>query len=74
MAANPPAEVPRYLERVHLPGGRTLYGRSPADVGRATGREEGAIQGLRSETWHDDGSEEFRRTWERVQRHGPEIG
>ncbi len=73
LAANPPAPVPRHLERVHLPGGRTLYGLSTGDVGRATGREEGAVQGLRSEAWLDDGSDEFRRTYERVVRDGPFI-
>ena len=73
LAANPPAPVPRHLERVNLPGGRTLYGLSTGDVGRATGREEGAVQGLRSEAWLDDGSDEFRRTWERVVRDGPFI-
>ena len=73
LAANPSAQVPRHLERVHLPGGRTLYARSPGDLASATGREEGAIQGLRSEAWHDDGSEEFRRAYERVRRDGPYI-
>ena len=71
LAANPPAEVPRHLERVHLPGGRTLYALSAADIVPATGREEGTIPGLRSEIWHDDGSGEFGRLYGRVQRDGP---
>jgi hypothetical protein len=35
-----------------------------------TGREEGAIRGIKSEIWEDDGSAEFQRIYERVQNEG----
>ena len=35
-----------------------------------TGTEEGAIRGIGFELWQEDGSEEFRRVWERLEREG----
>jgi len=32
-----------------------------------TGREEGAIRGIRMELWEDDDSEEFGRVYERIE-------
>ena len=72
LAANPdPYEsIPKGIGVLRLPYGTTLYTQSFPDVGRETGTEEGAIRGIGFELWQEDGSEEFRRVWERLEREG----
>jgi hypothetical protein len=66
LAANKPAESPRHVQILHLPGGPKVYGRSVPNVARLTGREEGTLRGIRLEEWVDDGSAEFQKVYERV--------
>ena len=70
VAANKPVEIPKHIGILHMPGGHTFYGRSYISPSSLTGREEGTIRGVRSELREDDGSEEFARIYERVQREG----
>ena len=70
MAANKPTEIPRHVGILHMPGGHKLYTPSFPSVSRLTGREEGTIRGLKLELWDDDGSPEFARIYERVQKEG----
>ena len=72
LAANPdPYEsIPKGIGVLRLPYGTTLYTQSFPDVGRETGTEEGAIRGIGFELWQEDGSEAFRRVWERLEREG----
>ena len=59
-------EKPRHVGVLHLAGGHTFYGRSYI----APEGEEGVVRGFTSELWEDDGSEEFERVFERVQKEG----
>ena len=70
VAPGVPAEPPRSVGILHLPGGQRLYTAAIPPVSRMTGREEGAIRGIRMELREDDGSEEFARIYERVAREG----
>ena len=72
LAANPdPCEsIPKGIGVLRLPCGTTLYTQSFPDVGRETGTGEGEIRGIGFELWQEDGSEEFRRVWERLEREG----
>ena len=70
IAGNKPTEPPKHVGVLHMPGGHTFYGRSYVSPTRVTGREEGTIRGLMSEIWEDDGSAEFARIHDRVQREG----
>jgi len=70
VAANKPIERPKHVGILHMPGGHTFYGRSYISPSGLTGREEGTIRGLKSELWEDDGSNEFARIYERVQKEG----
>jgi hypothetical protein len=63
-------EQPRHLGVLHMPGGHTFYGRSWISPSSLTGTQEGAVRGHRSELWEDDGSAEFSRLWDRVQKEG----
>ena len=51
-------------------GGHTIYFPSltTINIHRMTGREEGTIRGLCLELWDDDGTPEFGRVYEKVQR------
>ena len=73
VASNKPLEIPTHVGVLHLPGGHKLYTPSFASVSRLTGREEGTIRGLKQELWEDDGSSEFARVYEKVQREGSFI-
>ena len=70
VAANTPIEPPKHVGILHMPSGHTFYGRSYISPSGLTGREEGTIRGLKSELWPDDGSNEFTRIYERVQKEG----
>ena len=70
LAANEPNVIPRYVFRLYLPGGGMYYTPSFPNVPAITGREEGTIRGLRSEQWEEDGSSEFEKAYERVQKSG----
>jgi L-alanine-DL-glutamate epimerase-like enolase superfamily enzyme len=74
-AANGPTEIPRHVAIVRLPGGRRIYYPSLAavDVHRMTGKEEGTIRGIDLELRDDDGSSDFARLYERLQRDGAFI-
>ena len=66
LAANTPIERPRHVGVLHMPGGHTFYG--PSHL--APEGEEGTTRGFRTELWEDDGSAEFERVYERVQKEG----
>lgn len=70
VAANTPWEPPKHINILHLPGGHRIYSLSGPNVTPWTGREEGALRGIRLEYWDDDGSSEFERTYERLQEEG----
>lgn len=66
LAAQNPRETPRHVAILHLPGGEKVYSIRQPSVQRMTGREEGAIRGIRMEVWEDDGTPEFEQTYERT--------
>ncbi len=70
LAATKPTVLPRHVGILYLPGGRKFYAPSIPAVSRLTGFAEGNIRGVRSEVWDDDGSAEFARIYERVQKQG----
>ena len=70
LAARPKSELPRHVGILHLPGGTTYYTPSIPSVERLTGFVEGNVRGVRTEVWNDDGSEEFARIYEQVQKAG----
>jgi len=70
LAANKPVEIPKHVGILHMQGGNTFYGRSYISPSTLTGRDEGTIRGIKSELREDDGSEEFNKIYERVQREG----
>ena len=70
LAARPKSKLPRHVGILHLPGGTTYYTPSTPSVEKLTGFVEANVRGLRSEIWNDDGSEEFTRIYEQVQREG----
>jgi L-alanine-DL-glutamate epimerase-like enolase superfamily enzyme len=60
--------------RIFTPdGGGNVCGPANHDAMRYTGYEEGALRGIRLERWVDDGSEEFRKASERIQKEGAYI-
>jgi len=68
LAAQTPIEPPKHIEVLLLPNGHKIYRR--LSVQQLTGREEGAMRGLHTVIWEDDGSPEFERAYERVQNDG----
>ena len=68
VAANKPAEMPKHVGILHLPGGHKIHTPSYPDVARLTGREEGTVRGINFELWEDDGSSEFAQIYERVHK------
>ena len=59
---------PDFIGRLRLPSGNTIFTRGNPDVNRLTGLEEGAIAGIDFEHWEDDGTTEFQRVSERLER------
>ena len=53
LAAQSPAERPRHVGILHMPGGATWYGRGYVSPPSVTGTEEAGIRGFRSELWED---------------------
>ena len=74
-AANKPTEIPRHLAIVRLRSGHKIYypELSAVNIHKMTGREEGMIRGIDLEVRDDDGSAEFARLYERVQKSGPFV-
>ena len=70
IAKNPPTEIPRHIGALHLPGGHTYYTRGFPGVERLTGFPEGNIRGIRLEVMEDDGTEEFARRYDRLEKEG----
>ena len=71
LAAKPPTEKPRCIGILHLAHGHKYYTVSFPPVTQLTGFPEGAIRGLETELWNDDGSAEFVQRYDRLQREGP---
>jgi L-alanine-DL-glutamate epimerase-like enolase superfamily enzyme len=63
-------EAPRHVGVLRLADGQVYYGRSWVSPASLTGTQEGATRGHSAEIWEDDGSTEFGRVWDRVQREG----
>jgi L-alanine-DL-glutamate epimerase-like enolase superfamily enzyme len=72
-AARSPIDEPEFIGVLHLPGGHKAYSWGNPNVQQITGKEEGAIPGIAYEYWEDDGSADFARTKERLQREGSFI-
>ena len=70
LAAQSPAERPRHVGILHMPGGATWYGRGYVSPPSVTGTEEAGIRGFRSELWEDDGTPEFEEMHARVEKEG----
>ena len=70
LAARPKSKLPLHVGVLHLPSGATYYTPSAPNVEQITGFVEGNVRGIRSEFWNDDGSEEFSRVYEQVQKEG----
>lgn len=64
---------PEFIGVLHLPGGYKAYSWGNPDVAQLTGKEEGAIPGIAYGYWEDDGSADFARVKERLQREGSFI-
>jgi galactonate dehydratase len=61
---------PEFIGVLHLPGGVKAYSWGNPSVEAVTGKEEGAIPGIAYDYWEDDGSNEYKRIRERLQREG----
>ncbi len=66
-ASDEPYAPSRFVGVLYLPGGHKAYSLGAPSVTRLMGREEGAVRGVDFEVWEDDGSEEYRRVYERVE-------
>ena len=69
-ASGTPLTTGRIIGILSLAGGHTFYTPRSLNVAGLTGYEEGAIRGIHFEKWEDDGSSEFNRIYERVEREG----
>ena len=74
LASRPAPQLPEHVGVLRLAGGRVLYTPSIPDPSQVLGFEEGTLRGVDCEIWEDDGSEEFRRVRERVEREGYWFG
>ena len=70
LAARPKSELPTHVGVLELPGGSTYYTPSIPSAERLSGFPEGNVRGIRSRVWNDDGSEDFKAIFQRVQREG----
>ena len=70
LAAQAPAERPRHIGILHMPGGATWYGRGYVSPTSVTGTEEAGVRGFRSELWEDDGTPGFEEMHARVEKEG----
>ena len=70
LAARPKSELPTHVGVLELPGGSTYYTPSIPSAERLSGFPEGNVRGIRSRVWNDDGSEDFKATFQRIQSEG----
>ena len=70
VAAQKPVEIPRHVGILHLSDGTSYYSAGHLNPERVTGLEEGALRGVRSEIWDDDGSRAFEDVFARVEGGG----
>ena len=70
LAARPKSELPTHVGVLELPGGSTYYTPSIPSAERLSGFPEGNVRGIRSHVWNDDGSEDFKAIFQRVQSEG----
>lgn len=70
LASRPAPQLPEHLGVLRMAHGRLLYTPSIPDPSQVLGFEEGTLRGVDCEIWEDDGTEEFRRVRERVERQG----
>ncbi len=69
-AARKPLEKVDFIGVLAMPDGHRIYTRGTPNVQGLTGYEEGAIRGIQFERWMDDGSEEYKKAYDRVRREG----
>jgi len=69
-AARKHIETPPFIGVLHLPGGNTAYSLGNPNVQSLTGREEGGLPGIAFEYWEEDGSADYQRVLERLQKEG----
>ncbi len=67
-AANKPREIAPYVGVVRLGGGYTIYSLGQPNLPKIMGQEEGTLRGFRYDRWFDDGSPEWAKAYERVQK------
>ncbi|MAE60471.1 MAG: hypothetical protein CMJ49_03840 [Planctomycetaceae bacterium] len=65
-ASREPPVLPRHVGTLTMPNGTVYHGPSFA----SPPGEEGMVRGMRHEIWEDDGSREFEKLYERVQKEG----
>ena len=70
LAARPKSELPNHVGVLSLPGGSTYYTPSIPSAENLSGFPEGNVRGIRSRVWNDDGSEEFKIIYQRLQSEG----
>lgn len=70
LAAQEPVEKPEHIHILRMPSGRTYYNNSYAAPNRLAASEEGTVRGFESKLWEDDGSEEFRKMHDRIEKDG----
>ncbi len=71
---NPVTVVPRYISRLLLPSGHVYLSIGHPDVSRQAGFMEGNIRGVRLEIWEEDGSAEWRNSYDRLEQNGLSDG
>ena len=64
------ARPDKYVGVLHMNGGGMYYGASYISPTSVTGHQEGVDRGFSSELWVDDGSAEFAKVYDRVQKEG----
>ena len=67
-ADNKPRVIPPYVGVVNLGGGHTIYSLGQPHLTKIMGQEEGTLRNFRYERWFDDGSPDWARVYERVQK------
>ena len=70
LAAQSLVERPTHVGVLQMPGGHTYYGPSYISPTSITGHQEGVDRGFRSSIWEDDGSAEFVKIHDRVNKEG----
>ena len=70
LAERPKSEKPRHVGILYLPGGSQYYTPSIPEAESISGFPEGGMRGIRSSVWNDDGSQEFKTVYAKVQAEG----